>query len=142
MWILDWLPFWVFHLITLAGVLALIAAQFFKFIPVVSQYRLPIQVGGILILAFGVYMEGGIATQEKWEARVKEVDAKVAEAEAKSAKVNTKIIEKVNTKVEIVKVRGEEIVKYVDREITKYDDQCKIPKEFIKAHNDAAEPTK
>lgn len=142
MWILDWLPFWVFHLITLMGVLTLIAAQFFKFIPFITQYRLPIQVGGILILAFGLYMEGGIATQEKWEARVKEVEAKVAEAEAKSAKVNTKIIEKVNTKVEIVKVRGDEIVKYVDREIVKYDDQCKIPKEFVKAHNDAAEPTK
>lgn len=142
MWVLDWLPFWIFHLITLVGFLALIAAQFLKFIPLISQYRLPIQVSGILVLVFGIYMEGGISTQEKWEARVKEVEAKVAEAEAKSAKENTKIIEKVNTKVEIVRVRGDEINKYVDRELTKYDDQCKIPKEFVKAHNDAAEPPK
>lgn len=142
MWILDWLPFWIFHLVTAAGVLALIAAQFFKFIPFVSNYRLPLQVGGILVLAFGLYMEGGIATQEKWEARVKEVEAKVAKAEAESAKENTKIVQKVNTKIEIVKVRGEDIVKYVDREIVKYDDQCVIPKEFVKAHNDAAEPLK
>ena len=142
MWILDWLPFWIFHLITLAGIGALITAQFFKFIPLVSQYRLPIQVGGILVLAFGLFMEGGIATQEKWEARVKEMEVKVAEAEVKSAKENTRIVQKVATKIEIVKVRGDEIIKYVDRELVKYDGQCVIPKEFVKVHNDAAEQPK
>ena len=43
---------------------------------------------------------------------------------------------------ELVKTRGDDIIKYVDREITKYDQQCVIPKEFVKAHNDAAEPLK
>ena len=142
MWVLDWLPFWIFHLITLVGFLALIAAQFLKFIPLISQYRLPIQVGGIPVLAFGLYMEGGISNQEKWEARVKEMEAKVARAEAESAKENTKIIEKTRTQIELVKTRGDDIIKYVDREITKYDQQCVIPKEFVKAHNDAAEPPK
>ena len=142
MWILDWLPSWIFHLVVIAGLGALVAAQFFKFIPFVSQYRLPIQVVGIIALALGLYMEGGISNQEKWEARVKEMEAKVAQAEAESAKQNIKIIEKTRTQIELVRTRGDDIIKYVDREITKYDQQCVVPKEFVKAHNDAAEPLK
>ena len=52
------------------------------------------------------------------------------------------------TKTQIIKTRGEDIVKYVDREVVKYDTkfapggECEIPKEFIKALNDAAEPPK
>lgn len=142
MWLLDWMPFWIFHLATVAGVCALIAAQVFKFIPFISQYRLPMQVVGILILAFGLFMEGGISNQEKWEAKVKEMEVKVAMVEAESAKANIKIVEKTNTKIQKVEVRGEDIVKYIDREVIKYDAQCSIPKEFVKAHNDAAEQPK
>jgi hypothetical protein len=142
MWVLDFLPYWVFHLVTVAGVLGILASQFMGMIPVISKYRLPILVGSILVLAFGLYMEGGISNQEKWEARVKEMEAKVAQAEAESAKENTKIVQKVVKQLEVVKVRGEEIVRYVDREVAKYDSQCVIPKEFVKAHNDAAEQPK
>ena len=61
---------------------------------------------------------------------------------------NIKIVEKVVNKVQIVKTRGQDIVKYVDREIVKYDTKfapggvCEIPKEFVEAHNRAAEAPK
>ena len=54
------------------------------------------------------------------------------------------VIEKVVTKTKVVKEKGQEVTKYVDREIVKYDvkfapgGECEIPKEFIKAHNEAA----
>jgi hypothetical protein len=142
MWILDFAPNWIFHLIVAVGVVGLFASLFLRFIPFVSSYRLPIQVASIIILVCGIYMEGGISNQEKWELRVKEMEAKVAAAEAESAKENVKIIEKTRTKIELVRTRGDDIVKYVDREIVKYDNQCVIPKEFVKALNDAAEPPK
>ena len=142
MWILDWLPFWIFHLIVLAGVAGLLVAQFIKFIPLVTQYRLFLQIGSIVVLAFGLYMEGGVSNQERWEARVKEMEAKVAAAEVQSKEENVRIEKKVVTKIEVVKQRGDDIVKYIDREITKYDNTCVIPKEFVKAHNDAAEAPK
>ena len=59
-----------------------------------------------------------------------------------------KIVEKVVTKTQIVKTRGQDIIKYVDKEIVKYDTKfapggvCEIPKEFIEAHNRAAEVPK
>ena len=142
MWLLDWLPSWIFHLVVLAGISGLLVSQFIKFIPLVTQYRLPIQIGSIVVLAFGLYMEGGISNQEKWEARVKEVQEKVAAAEVKSKEENVRIEKKVVTKIEVVRERGDDIVKYIDREITKYDNTCVIPKEFVKAHNDAAEAPK
>jgi uncharacterized coiled-coil protein SlyX len=148
MWILNWLPDVVFHLILVAGVLALLAGFVFKFIPFVKQYQLPIQVVGIILTILGVWYEGGIAKDAEWKARVAELETKVAKAEAKSAEVNTKVVTKVVTKLEIVRVKGDEVIKYVDREIVKYDTkfgpggQCEIPKEFIKAHNQAAEAPK
>ena len=148
MWLFSLLPDWCYHLITIAGVIGVIAAWVLKFIPFISTYRLPIQVGSIIAVLFGVWMEGGIVNEAKWQARVKELEEKVAVAETQSKEENVKIVTKVVTKTQIVKVRGNDIVKYVDREIVKYDTKfapggiCEIPKEFIKAHNDSAEVPK
>jgi hypothetical protein len=148
MWLFSLLPDWFYHLITIAGVIGVIAAWVLKFIPFISTYRLPIQVGSIIAVLFGVWMEGGIVNEAKWQARVKELEEKVAVAETQSKEENVKIVTKVVTKTQIVKVRGNDIVKYVDREIVKYDTKfapggiCEIPKEFIKAHNDSAEVPK
>lgn len=146
MWIFSVLPDIAIHLIFAAGVVGMIAGMVLGFIPVVKQYKLAILVISALILSFGLYLEGGLADNKIWEARVLEVEAKLAKAEAQSQKENIKIVEKVVTKTKIVKERSDEIIKYVDREIVKYDTKflpggiCEIPKEFIKAHNDAATP--
>lgn len=93
-------------------------------------------------------MQGAILDNAMWELRVAEVQAKLAKAEAESAKENVKIVEKIVKQTEYIKTRGKDIHHYIDREITKYDTKfapggiCEIPKEFIKAHNDAAEPPK
>ena len=75
MWILDWLPGWIFTLITLAGAGAYLVTEVLGNIPFVSQYLRAIRAGAIVALAFGLYMMGGSANQEKWEARVKELEA-------------------------------------------------------------------
>jgi hypothetical protein len=140
MWLFSWLPDFIWHILTLAGFLAVVVAMFLKNIPLVSQYRLVLQYGGIAAVLLGVWMEGGIANEAKWQARVKELEEKIAVAEAKSKEENVKIINKVITKTEYYKERGNDIVQYVDREITKYDNTCPVPAEVVKAHNDAAVP--
>ena len=93
-------------------------------------------------------MSGAISNEEAWQARVKEMEAKVAAAEIESQKENVKIVEKIVKKTEYIKTRGQDVVKYIDKEIVKYDTkflpggQCEIPKEFIEAHNRAAEAPK
>lgn len=87
-------------------------------------------------------MSGAISNEEVWQARVKELEVKLAKAEVESAKENTKIVEKIVKKTEYIKTRGNDIIQYVDREVTKYDEVCRIPPPFIRAHNNAAEAPK
>ena len=148
MWILSFLPDWVFHLMLAAGILGTVAGFVLGMIPAVKQYVLPIRVISLLVLSLALYLEGGLADYNVWQLKIKEVEAKLAQAEAISAKENAKIVEKVVKKTEYITRRGQDVIKYVDREIVKYDTKfapggiCEIPQEFIKAHNDAAEQPK
>ena len=148
MWILNWLPNWIFYAIFFAGLLGLLATYVMKFIPFVYVYRTPIQAISILAIVIGTYMSGAISNEEAWQAKVKEMEAKVAAAEIQSQKENVKIIEKVVKKTEYITRKGQDIIRYVDKEVVKYDTKfapggvCEIPKEFIKALNDAAEAPK
>lgn len=140
MWMLNLLPDWFWHLIVIFSVLALIVASVFKFIP----YRLPIQVFGALLLLFGIWMEGGIVNEAKWEARVRELEEKVKIAEEKSKEKNVEIQEKVVTQTKVVKEKGKDIIQFIDREVVKkeevikYVENCPVPKDIIDAHNAAA----
>jgi hypothetical protein len=138
MWIINWLPEFVVHLIFLAGIVGTIAGFVLGFIPFVSKYKLPIQIISLLLLSLGVYLEGGLAEKAKWELRVKEMEAKVAEAQAKAAVVNTEIVEKIVTEKEYIKVKGAKVVEYIDREVKVFDTNCTVPEVAIKAHDMSA----
>ena len=152
MWLLHFLPdsfiLFIVYLVLAAGGILTALSYLIKWIPGISTYKLPLRIGGIVLLICGVYFYGGYSTEMIWRARVEEMEQKVAAAEEQSKKENTKIMTRVVTKTQIIRTRGEDIVKYVDREIVKYDEkfakggECEIPKEFIKALNDAAEPPK
>ena len=132
MWILQFLPNWIFYYILFGAGIGLLIA---KFLP--KYYKEIVGTTSAITFAFGLFMVGAISNEEVWQ-------AKVAEAEVQSAKENIKLVEKVVTKTQIVKQKGQDIVKYIDKEIVKYDTkflpggQCEIPKEFIEAHNRAA----
>ena len=144
MWMFNLMPDWFYHLIVILSILGLIVASVLKFVPFVSTYRLPIQVISVLLLVFGVWMEGGIVNEAKWEARVKELEDKVKIAEEKSTEKNVEIQEKVITQTKVVKEKGRDIIQYIDREVVKKEEvvkfieNCPIPKDIIDAHNAAA----
>jgi len=147
MWILSFLPNWIFYGILLVGVLGLTVTYFLRLIPIpaIYMYKTPIQLVSIVLIAFGVYMSGAISNEEAWQARVKELEVKLAAAEAEGAKETVKIVEKVVTQQRIIREKGEEVIRYVDREVVKFDTrfaaggECEIPKEFIKSLNIAAQ---
>jgi hypothetical protein len=151
MWILHFLPdaliLWVCNILLLIGVVLTVAGFFIHRIPfpLLWQYQLPFKIAGVLLLVAGVYFRGGYGVEMAWRERVAEVEAKLKVAEAESAKENVQIQERVVKKTEYITRRGQDIIQYVDREIVKYDTkfapggQCEIPREFIKAHNQAAE---
>jgi hypothetical protein len=108
-------------------------------IPVIKQYLIPIRTISIVLLVLGTYLEGGLADNQAWELKVKEVEAKLAKAEAESAKANTELVQKADAKNAKVREKTLVVKQYIDRVVATYDNQCKIPQPFVKAHNDAAE---
>lgn len=140
MWILKWLPDWIFYGLLLIGLFGYAVTYLLRFIPVpaIYIYKTPIQLVSIALVVIGTFMSGAIHEQAAWLARVKEMEARVAEVEQKSEIVNTEIQTKIVTKTQIIKEKGDEIVKYVDREIVKYDETCVIPKDVVDTINKAA----
>jgi low affinity Fe/Cu permease len=147
-WILGLLPDWFWTVVLIAGVLGILASWVLKFVPFVSNYRLPIQVGSILALLVGVYFQGVIANEEKWKNEIAALQKKVDEAALKSNETNVVVQEKVVTKTKVIKEKGQDIIKYVDREVVKkeeiikYIEMCPVPKEIIDLHNQATELNK
>ena len=161
MWILSILPDAAIHIIFGLGILGTIAGFVLGFIPFVKTYQFAIQICSIVVLIFGVYLEGGLADYKEWELRVKEMEAKVAQAEAKSANTNVEIQEKIVEKTKVIREKGRDIIKYVDKwntkeiikevegperirreEVIKYIENCPVPKEIIDIHNQATELNK
>lgn len=145
MWILSILPETAIHIIFGIGILGVIAGFVLGFIPAIKPYKLAIKICSLLVLVFGVYLEGGLADYKEWELKVKEMEAKVAKAEAAGANKNTEIQEKVVEKIKVVREKGRDIIKYVDRdvvrdvEVIKYVERCPtIPAAIIEQHNKAA----
>ena len=147
-WMLSLIPDWFWTLVLISGIVGTLATWVLKFIPFVSNYRLPIQVVSIIALIVGVYFQGVIANEQKWQNEIAELQKKVAEAEAKSKETNVVVQEKIITKTKIIKEKGKDIINYVDREVVKkeeiikYIEQCPVPKEIIDIHNQATELNK
>jgi hypothetical protein len=157
MWMLQFIPdsflLLVVNSILIAGIVSSFLSFFvinriLRWFPPLAGWLNVMQIASIAVLLAGVYFKGGYQTEAEWRAKVAEVETRLKAAEETSKKENVKIVTKVVTKTQIVRTRGENIVKYIDREIVKYDEKfakggiCEIPKEFIKAHNDAAEAPK
>lgn len=151
-WIISFLPdaliLWISYILFSIGFCSYIASKLVKWIPVIDKYKLIAEIAGIIFLVIGSYIYGSYSTEMVWRNRVTEMEKKVEEAEIKSKEENVRIEQKVIVKTQIVRERGQDIVKYIDKEIVKYDTkfmpggECEIPKEFVHAHNRAAEAPK
>lgn len=144
MWMLQFLPdaviLWFCNILLLLGIVLTALGFFVHRIPFLYQYQLPFKIGGILLLAAGVYFRGGYAVEMTWRERVAELEKKLSVAEAKSAEVNTVIEQKVVYRDKIVREQGKTLTEYVDREVVKLiPAQCdRLPQELIDVHNRAA----
>lgn len=143
MWLVQYLPEFVIHAIFTAGVLGIIAGFVLGFIPAIKPYKLSVQIIALIVLAFGLYLEGALEDTKIWKQKVLELEVKLKDAELKSAKVNTVIQQKVVTRTKVVKEKAKEVVKYIDREVVKkeevikYVERCSLPQDIVDAHNKA-----
>lgn len=139
MWMLSFLPDFIFHLITIAGVLGIVASFVLGFIPFVAQYKLPIQVASIIALVVGIYFEGGIANEDKWKQRVAEAEKKVLEMQVQSAEANTKLVDKLKENEKLRKERQNATQTIINQVVKQTDSQCTLSNGFIRLHNSASQ---
>lgn len=148
MWLITFLPdamvALVVYTIIAIGAGLIITSMLTRWIPAVAAYRTPLQVFGAIVLMFGIYLQGGRANEAEWQARVQELELKLAQSQVDSSKKNVEVQTQVVTKTRVVREKGDEIIRYIDREVVKnqevirYIEQCPVPKEIIDAHNAAA----
>ena len=142
-WMINLIPdsifIWITYVLFGLGVALYIASKLVAWIPVIRQYRLPVELIGVLLLIMGAYLFGGYGTEMTWRARVKELEQQVADAQARAQQVNTVIQEKIVTRIKTIK----ETV-YVNKEIIKevagsqLDSQCSLPRSTIVLHDSAS----
>jgi cytochrome c biogenesis protein CcdA len=137
MWILEFLPDFVFHLIFIAGLLGLGASFVLKFVPFVTQYRIPIQVAASILIAIGLYMEGAISDNTAWVARVHELEKKVAQAEAKSAEANTRLVTELAKNREKIAANQQAVKQAIQQNIQAINRQCKLTDVSVDMYNQA-----
>jgi hypothetical protein len=137
-WLFNFLPDWIFHLVVFVGVLGLLASTFFGFIPFISKYTLPVKVVSIVLLVIGVWFEGGLSNNQAWMDKVHALEKKVAEAEAKSAEANTTLVSMIATKnKEIAEVQTKLKLK-IKEAASIIDSECKVSTYAIDIINEAA----
>jgi hypothetical protein len=142
-WMFSLLPDSIFVMLTYAifalGLLLYIASKLVQWIPIMMQYRIPAELVGVLCLCIGAYFFGWRGNEDKWLARIKELEEKVVVAEAKSREVNTIIETKIVTKIKVVKetvYANKEIIREVAG--AQLDSQCSLPRSSIVLHDSAS----
>jgi putative cell wall-binding protein len=147
-WMLGLIPEWVWTTVLVGSIAGILAALLLKRIPFISQYRFPIQAISVASLLVSIWFISANSTNAVWEAKIKDLEAKVKQAEEAANTKNVEIQEKIVTKTKVIKEKGKTQIEYVDRvvtqdkEVIKYIEQCPVPKAIIDAHNAAAEMNK
>ena len=138
MWILTWLPDWIFYVLTLVGITGLVIAfTVGKFIPI--QYQLALKFISTGACAFGLFVIGAISNEDIWQLKVKEMETAIAKQELAAAELTHEVITQYVDRVKIVEGKTHEIIKKVPVYITKESDaKCTINNGFVSLHDHAS----
>jgi len=139
-WLLKFLPDWIFHAVLVVGVSAIAASFVLKFVPFVTAYRLPIQAAGLILTVLGVWFEGAMSNEAAWQARVHEMEQKVAAAEVKSAQETVRIVTRVVTQIQTIKDTTNANTQYLEKQVAQdLDRECSLTNASVMLHNSASQ---
>lgn len=138
MWIVNFLPDWIFHILLLAGLLGLVASVVMDSIPFISTNAKAIQIASAVVLAIALFFEGAISDNAAWKARVQELELKVAKAETQSAEANGQLSKALAAKDKEIALAQAELKNRIKAGAAAMDAVCKIPSDVVAILNDAA----
>ena len=141
-WMMGFIPdaffVWVSYTLVGVGIVLYALSKVIQWLPLLSNYKFPAEILGVLLLTIGAYVFGSYGTEMIWRERVRELEEKVKISEEKSKEKNIEIRTKIVEKIKEVKV-VQEVVKNIIIEKEKIiDAQCKVAPEAIDILNMAA----
>ncbi len=141
-WMMSFIPdaffVWVSYTLVGVGIALYVLSKVIQWLPLLSNYKFPAEILGVLLLTVGAYVFGSYGTEMIWRERVRELEEKVKISEEKSKEKNIEIRTKIVEKIKEVKV-VQEVVKNIIIEKEKIiDAQCKVAPEAIDILNMAA----
>lgn len=140
-WMLDFIPNWFWSMLFYFGIFLLLASYLLKVLPFVSGNRLPLQIIGFIFFSIGLYFQGIFANEEKWQAKIRILEERLALAKEESATTNTVIETKYIERIKEIEGATKFITEYIDREVVrteeviKFVENCPIPQKIIETHN-------
>jgi hypothetical protein len=138
MWMLNFIPDWILHLVAL-GSLSLLFISFLVSGLIPVQFRLPAQILGVVLVTGSVWLEGGLYNQANWQDQIAAQKQEIARLYAASKEVTIKTVNKYIERTRIVKEKADVIVKEIPKYITQeHDSKCAIPVAAIVLHDAAA----
>ena len=140
MWLINFLPDWIFYLLLIIGILGIIISMFLKEIPVINRYQTPIWLLGILLTILGVWFAGGISKDQEYRERISALQLRVAEAEKKSAEVNTQIEYVYRDRVQVVEKVRYQVISAIREHSTSMDANCTVIPTAVEILNQATQP--
>jgi hypothetical protein len=132
----DWFITYFVHIVLIVGLVTTFASSIVSKLPIISNYGRLVKPIGMVILALGIYLEGGLVTELAWRSKVAEFEEKVKVAEAKSAEANTKIETKVVTKIQVIKENTDENKAAISKYVT---DTCQLSNAAVMLHDSASQ---
>jgi hypothetical protein len=135
----DWLLSGVVNTVLVVGAILTVLSYFTSWIPFITQYRVPAQVVGLVLLTSGVYFKGGEAAELQWRGRVAELQQKIAIAEQKSVDATQRLNDEVKRNKQVVKDTTAAIKQDIARNATQLNAECRVSDAAIEIHNEAAQ---
>ena len=143
MFLLHFLPDWLLSAfvngVLISGAVLTVLSFFTSWIPFITQYRVPVQVLGTVLLTCGVYFKGGEAAELQWRDRVAELQQQVDIAQEKSRAATDRLNDEVKRNKQTVKDTTTAIKQKIARNAQQLDKECRVSDAAIEIHNGAAQ---
>lgn len=121
------------------GLILYVASKFVKYLPTLGAYKVPAEIGGVVMLVIGAWLGGALYNEESWDEKLRKANQRAERAEKNGRKINTEIKIEYRDRVKVVtdtkvviETKIKEVATYIDR-------ACTVTDEAVWIHNQAAQ---
>ena len=146
MWLINWLPDSLLHLVVmgtmLSGIVLYVLGIFISFVPPALPYKEPIKFFAIVLLVAGVYAYGSYDNEMSWRAKEADLKHQVEISEQKAIIANEALANEIARSNQTIKDTQAKIKDTIKQQAAAIDATCKVPPVAISTLNDAARRSK